>query len=166
MARKKSWREKLADNKGLPRVERIDAKKSKRWGTGTFVIPAPREVDEIMKKVRKGKLITINEIRKVLARKHGATIGCPITTGIFAWIAANAAEEDATEGKKRITPYWRTLKTGGELNPKYPGGMENLRRKLEGEGHRVVKKGTKKYVVADYEKFLVKTEKAEFQCGY
>jgi len=157
MARKKSWREKLADSKDLPRVEKIDEKKSKRWGTGTFVIPAPKEVDEIMKKVPKGKLITINEIRKILAKKHGATIGCPITTGIFAWIAANAAQEDAAEGRKQITPYWRTLKTGGELNPKYPGGIENLKRKLESEGHKVVSKGrSKKYVVVDYEKSLVK----------
>lgn len=159
MARKKSWREKLADSKDLPRVEKIDEKKSKRWGTGTFVIPAPKEVDEIMKKVPKGKLITINKIRKILAKKHGATIGCPITTGIFAWIAANAAQEDAAEGRKQITPYWRTLKTGGELNPKYPGGIENLKRKLESEGHKVVSKGrSKKYVVADYEKSLVKIE--------
>lgn len=160
MAPKKSWREKLADSKDLPRVEKIDEKKSKRWGTGTFVIPAPKEVDEIMKKVPKGKLITINEIRRILAKKHGATIGCPITTGIFAWIAANAAEEEAGAGKKRITPYWRTLKTGGELNPKYPGGIENLKRRLENEGHKVLKKGkSKKYVVADHEKSLVKIER-------
>lgn len=154
MARKKSWREKLADSKGLPRVEKIDEKKSKRWGTGTFVVPAPMEVDEIMRKVPKGKLITINEIRQILAKKHKTTIGCPITTGIFAWIAAHAAEEDAAEGKKRHTAYWRTLKTGGVLNEKYPGGIANLKRKLESEGHRVVKKG-KKYAVADYDKSLV-----------
>jgi len=66
-----------------------------------------------MKKVSRGKLITINEIRAILVKEHGATIGCPITTGIFAWIAANAAEEEAAEGEKNITPYWRTLKTGG-----------------------------------------------------
>jgi hypothetical protein len=55
------------------------------------------------------------EIREELARKHDATICCPITTGIFAWIAANAAEEAAAEGKKNITPYRRTLKTGGVI---------------------------------------------------
>lgn len=158
MAPKKSWREKLADSKDLPRVEKIDEKKSKRWGTGTFVIPAPKEVDEIMKKVPKGKLITINEIRRILAKKHGATIGCPITTGIFAWIAANAAEEDVADGKKRVTPYWRTLKTGGELNPKYPGGIENLKHKLESEGHKLTRKG-KRFLVADYEKSLVEIER-------
>ena len=101
---RKSWREKLADSKDLPKVVEINDKMSKRWGTGTVVIPAPIEVDEIMKKVPKGKLITVNEIRAILAKKHGATIGCPLTTGIFAWIAANAAEEAAAEGKKDITP--------------------------------------------------------------
>ena len=113
------------------------------------------EVDEVMKKVPKGKLITINEIRKILAEKHGASIGCPITTGIFAWIAAHAAAEAAEEGKKRITPSWRTLKTGGELNPKYTGGIKDLKIRLKQEGHRVIQKG-KKFIVADYEKSLMK----------
>lgn len=154
MAKKKSWREKLADSKDLPKVVEINDKMSKRWGTGTVVIPAPKEVDEIMKTVPKGKLITINEIRERLAKKHGATIGCPITTGIFAWIAAHAAEEEAVEGKKDITPYWRTLKSGGVLNEKYPGGIDNLKELLESERHTVVQKG-KKYIVEDYEVSLV-----------
>jgi len=152
---RKSWQEKLADNKGLPKVEQITDKMSKRWGTGTVVIPAPKEVDEIMKKVPEGKLITINEIRAILAQKHGATIGCPITTGIFAWIAAHAAEEEAAGGRQNTTPYWRTLKSGGELNEKYPGGIGNLKTLLEAEGHKIVQKG-KKYVVEDFEKYLVK----------
>ncbi len=155
MKPKKSWREKLADSKDLPKVVKIESKLRKRWGTGTVVIPAPKDVDAIMKKVRKGKLITINEIRAKLARDFGATIGCPITTGVFAWIAAHAAEENAAEGKKRITPYWRTLKTGGILNEKYPGGVARLKKLLEAEGHTVVKKG-KNYVVKDYEKALMK----------
>jgi alkylated DNA nucleotide flippase Atl1 len=121
---------------------------STRWGSGTVVIPAPSEVDAIMKRVPRGKVITINEIRLRLAERHGATIGCPITTGIFAWIAAHAAEESKAAGEKQITPYWRTLKGGGELNPKYPGGTEQLRARLEAEGHRIVAKG-KRLVVAD-----------------
>jgi len=154
MVTKKSWREKLEDSKDLPKVVEINDKMSKRWGTGTVVIPAPREVDEIMKKVPQGKLITINEIRKSLANKHNATIGCPITTGIFAWVAAHAAEENAAEGKRDITPYWRTLKSGGVINEKYPGGIENIKVRLESEGHSIVQKG-KKYVVQDYESSVV-----------
>jgi hypothetical protein len=72
---KKSWREKLADDRDLPKVIEIDARMSKRWGEGTCVIPAPREVDELMRKVPKGKLTTINDIRATLARRHGASIG-------------------------------------------------------------------------------------------
>ncbi|MFB0567356.1 MAG: hypothetical protein ACETVM_02065 [Candidatus Bathyarchaeia archaeon] len=153
--KKKSWTEKLADSKDLPKVEKITDKMSKRWGTGTVVIPAPLEVDAMMRKVPEGKLVTINEIRAALAKKHTATIGCPLTTGIFAWIAANAAEEQRQEGKKDITPFWRTLKTKGVINTKYPGGVEGQKKLLENEGHKVIQKG-KKYIVADYEKSLIK----------
>ena len=154
---RKSWQEKLADSKGLPKVEKITDKMSKRWGTGTVVIPAPEEVDEIMKKVPKGKLTTINQIRGILARKHGATIGCPITTGIFVNIAARAAEEAAAEGKENITPYWRTLKAGGELSEKYPGGIEAQATHLREEGHTIEPgKGKKPPKVKDFEEYLIK----------
>ena len=148
-AKKKSWREKLADDKGFPKVFTIDGKLSKRWGEGTCVIPAPAEVDELMRRVPKGKLITIDELRKTLAKRHGATMACPITTGIFAWIAAHAAAEAEADGSKRITPFWRTLKTRGELNAKYPGGIPLLTRKLRAEGHKVSQRG-KRYFVEDF----------------
>jgi hypothetical protein len=154
MPKRKTWGEKLADDKDLPKVVPITGKMKTRWGSGTVAIPAPRNVDAIMKRVPRGKLITINEIRAIVAKEQKATIGCPICTGIFAWIAAHAAEEAATSGKKRTTPYWRTLKTGGELNPKYPGGIPQLKLRLEAEGHRVVAKG-KRYFVADYQKRLM-----------
>ena len=138
-------------------MEEITPNMSQRWGTGTVVIPAPREVDAIMRQVPRGKVITINEIRAIPARKHGASIGCPITTGIFAWVAAHAAEEDAAEGKKDITAYWRTLKSGGELNPKYPGGIEAQCARLEAEGHTIEPgRGQKPPKVKNWEKCLVK----------
>lgn len=155
MPKQRSWCEKLNDSKDLPRVEKITEKLSKRWGTGTVVIPAPLEVNEMMGKVPKGKVTTVNEIRVALAKKHEATIGCPMTTGIFAWVAANASEEEKSKGQKNITPYWRTLKAGGVINEKYPGGVEALKDMLEKEGHEVVRKG-KKYVVVDYEKKLAR----------
>lgn len=146
MKARKSWAEKLHNNKGLPEIATIEGRLSKRWGTGTFVIPSPMEVKELMDKVPKGKLTSINELRSTLAKKHGTTIACPITTGIFAWIAANAAEEAAAAGAKQITPYWRTLKTGGELNPKYPGGIAGLTARLKAEGHSITKKGKRYFV--------------------
>lgn len=151
MKTKTSWREKLADDKGLPKVCRVTGKLRKRWGSGTFVIPAPREVDALMRQVPRGRVVTINELRAALAKKHKADFACPITTGIFSWIAAHAAAETEAEGTKRVTPFWRTLKTGGELNPKYPGGVTGIARRLRAEGQRFVTKG-KRTLVADFEK--------------
>jgi hypothetical protein len=152
---KKSWREKLADDKGLPKVCQATGKLAKRWGTGTFVIPAPREVDALMKQVPKGRVATINELRAALARKHKTDFACPITTGIFSWIAAHAAAEAGAEGARLITPYWRTLKTGGELNPKYPGGVEGIARHLRAEGLQIIHKG-KHLLARDYGQKLFK----------
>lgn len=155
MARRKTWREKLTDAKDFPRVQPISEGMAKNWGPGTIVIPAPTEVDAIMRSVPKGKLTTVNHIREAVAKRHGATIACPICVGIFARTSAGAAEEDAAEGRKRITPYWRTLKSGGEVNSKYPGGVEGQKELLEAEGHAVVAKG-KKHVVVDFERKLAK----------
>ncbi len=150
---KKSWREKLADDKGLPKVCNVRAGKGIRIGTGRMVIAAPREVDALMRQVPKGRVITINELRAALAKKHQADFTCPITTGIFAWIAAHAAAEAEADGKKRVTPYWRTLKMGGEVNPKYPGSAEALAKRLRAEGHKIIAKG-KRTLVANFEKKL------------
>jgi len=157
MAQKATWRDKLNANKGLPKIAAIDWRMSRRWGEGTFVVPAPTEVDAVMKKVPKGKLTTIDQIRSILARSHGVTIACPLTTGIFAWIAAHAASEAEQEGRTRVTPYWRTLKAKGELNPKYPGGIAALKARLEAEGHTVIAKG-KRFLVADYQRKLAKLD--------
>lgn len=143
--KRKTWAEKLADNKGFPKVFPIDQTRSKRWGQGTFVIPAPMEVHDLMRSVPKGKLTTIDEIRKTLASRHHATIACPLTTGIFAWIAANASAESAA-GRNSGAAYWRTLKSNGELNPKYPGSIPLLKQKLTAEGHKVVQRGKRFYV--------------------
>lgn len=144
---KKTWSEKLNDAKDLPRVIKLNAEAQKRWGGKTMVIPAPIEVDEIMKTAKKGKILTINDIRTQLAKKHKVETACPITTGIFAWIASHAAEEERLAGKKKVTPYWRTVKSTGELNDKYPGGIAAQKRMLEEEGHEIVQKGKKYRVV-------------------
>jgi hypothetical protein len=150
---RKSWREKLADKKDLPKVGPVSGKRTGTFGEGLMLVPAPAEVDAVMAKVPAGKLITVTEIRDTLARKHEADVCCPLATGIFAWIAAHAADEAATEGEQNPTPYWRTLKTGGELNPKYPGGIPLLKERLESEGHRVVQRG-KRWFVEGYEESL------------
>lgn len=153
MAKKKSWQEKLLDTKGLPIVGPIEGNMTRRFGEGTMVIPAPIEVADAMRSIRKGRLTTIDLIRESLAERHGTTMACPLTTGIFAWIAAHAAAEAEAEGRFRVTPYWRTLKAKGELNPKYPGGIENLTARLIDEGHTVEQRG-KRFFVKNYQEAL------------
>jgi hypothetical protein len=75
---RKTWREKLAETgekQGLPRVVEVNEKMSQRWGTGTVVIPAPLEVDAVMRMVPAGRLITINQIREIMARRYNASFG-------------------------------------------------------------------------------------------
>ena len=110
----------------------------KRYGAGTMVIPSPREVNAFIRTVPEGSVITITQIREFLAGKHAADAACPLTTGIFIRIAAEAAEEDAASGKTKITPYWRVVKDDGSLNPKFPGGVERQAERLRAEGHRIV----------------------------
>jgi hypothetical protein len=117
-----------------------------------------------MKQVPRGCVVTINELRAALAKRHKTDFACPITTGIFSWIAAHAATEAEAEGAKRITPYWRTLKTGGELNPKYPGGIAGLAKRLRAEGHKIISKG-KRTLVVDYEKKLWRPLNLRFTIG-
>ncbi|HMK46391.1 MAG TPA: MGMT family protein [Methanocella sp.] len=147
--RSKSWLEKLHDSKDLPRIVVLD-KQTKSASVETCVIPAPLEVDEVMRKVPEGRLITINDIRAILARKHGTTFGDLTATSIFSNIAALAAVEAAEAGHDDITPYWRTVQENGALREKYPGGAEGQKALLEKEGHTVAQKG-RRLVVQDFE---------------
>jgi hypothetical protein len=126
-------------------------------GYRPIVIATPIEADQLMRRVPKGKLTTINEIRQALATKHNAIKGCPMTTGIFAWIAVNAAEEQKLIGATEFTPYWRTVKVKGLINEKYHGDSEAQAVPLEQEGHVVVKKG-KNCFEKDYEKTIVRLD--------
>ena len=136
-------------------IKTIPKKLHKSWGIGKFVMPSPLEVNSLMKKVSKGKLTTINQLRGILAKKYKTTTACPIVTGIFVIIAARAAEEELKEGKKRVTPYWRTIKSNGIINEKYPGGIAAQKKILKQEGHIILSKG-KNYIVENYQNKLLK----------
>lgn len=160
---RKSWQEKLKDKPSLPKVLRLEKdffcyKAMHKMGAEAgdeIVLVNPSEVVTIMKQVPKGRLITIAEICRQIAMNHNVKACCSLTTGIFIMTAANAAEEISKEGKLLNIPYWRTLKTDGYLNEKYPGGQEAHKRLLEGENFRVIARG-KRYKVVDYEKYLMK----------
>jgi alkylated DNA nucleotide flippase Atl1 len=145
----KTYNEKLRNSKNMPKIAEVtDPKAVLRYGGTKMLIAPPLSYDEIMKQVPYGKVTTSEDIRRFLAQKHGADYTCQLTAGIFINIAAHASEERDSDP----TPYWRTLKKGGELNEKYPGGIENQRMRLEQEGHTVIQKG-KRYFVKGYSEY-------------
>ena len=146
------WREKL-EKPQEPKVVQIPPQMS-RFGQGTMLIPTPMLVDEMIRKVPKGKLITGSELRRKLASDFATDVTCPLTTGIFIRIAAETAEEDRAHGKRRLTPYWRVIKDDGGLNPKYPGGAEAQARNLRAEGFTVTRNGRKPPAVKEFERRL------------
>lgn len=142
---------------GLPKVVDGREKWKKRFGGTRVLVPTPLLVDKVIRTVKKGKLITVNQIREKLAREFNAEVTCQITTGIFIRICAEVAEEDLLAGKKQVTPYWRVLKSDGSLNPKYPGGITNQTQRLISEGHEIIpSKGQKPPKAKDFIKSLVK----------
>lgn len=150
---RKDFNAMLRDSKDMPKYQTItDQKSIEKYGGDRMYFASPMDYDRVMRQVPYGKVVTVGEIREYFARKSGADFTEPITAGIFVSIAAWAShqrEEDKT-------PYWRTLKANGELNPKFPGGVQAQKEKLEAEGHTVVRKGRTniRYYVKDYDKVL------------
>lgn len=150
---KKDFNTMLHDNKDMPKFQTItDLKSIEKYGGDRMYFAPPIDYDKIMKQIPFGKVITVGKIREYFAKKNGADFTEPITAGIFVSIAAWASYQREEEN----TPYWRTLKANGELNEKYPGGIEAQREMLEREGHTIIQKGQKniKYYVKDYESVL------------
>ena len=159
---KKTWNEKLADKEGLPKILKLEKNfpcynavhKMGAEEGDSVVLVNPGKVVELMKKVSRGKITTIVEICKSIAKEYNVKGCCSLTTGIFIMTAANAAEESLEEGKDLNIPYWRTLKADGFLNDKYPGGQESQKKLLEKEGFKIISRG-KRYQVVDFKKHLV-----------
>lgn len=151
---KKDFNAMLHKDTDMPRIQVItDEASIKKYGGEKMYFAPPHTYDEIMKKVPCGKVITVGAIRDYLARENQADFTDPITAGIFVSIAAWASYQRS----ENETPYWRTLKANGELNPKYPGGAEAQKEKLEAEGHTIIQKGRKniRLYVKDYKQVLM-----------
>ncbi len=150
---KKDFNAMLRDSKDMPKIQIItDEKSIAKYGGSRMFFAPPIDYDRVMRSVPPGKLITVGMIREYFARQNGADFTEPITAGVFISIAAWASCQRAEDK----TPFWRTLKADGELNAKYPGGIEAQREMLESEGHLIIQRGRKnlRYYVKDYERFL------------
>lgn len=136
----KSIQEKMSHPE-KPRVQRLKRQMGPSFPPGKMLIATPKIIDRYVRKIRKGKTITVEELRNQLAFDFKADYTCPLTTGIFLRIVAENAEMQRGLGKTRIAPYWRVVSKGGALNPKFPGGIKAQARNLKQEGVDVVQKG-------------------------
>lgn len=137
----------------MPKTQIITDKNTiKKYGGEKMFLAPPCYYNDIMKTIPYGKIITSDLIRNYLAKNNNTDFTDPLTSGIFISICAWASHQR----EKDKIPYWRTLKTNGELNPKYPGGIDMQKKLLESEGHIIIQKGRKniKYYVQNYENFL------------
>lgn len=150
---KKDFNAKMNNSKDMPKIVELDEEASKKWGGKTMVVAPPIDYDNFMKKIPSGKLITTDTLRKAMAKKYKTDITCPLTCGIFVNICAWASYQRHED----ITPYWRVLKSDGELNTKYPEAIELQKKLLEEEGHTIISKKGKniKYYVKDFENSLI-----------
>ena len=153
---RKTWRQKLEEeHPEHGKVVDIPPKMQNRFGTGKMLIPKPLDIDALINKIPRGNLATVAQIREQLAKDAHAHCSCPITTGIFLRIVAEAAEEDRGGGENEVTPYWRVIKADGSLNEKFPGGVEAQTTRLKEEGHAIEpNRGKKPPRVKNFEKSL------------
>ena len=142
----KTIEEKMA-TPAKPEVKHVNHRNGSNFPAGKMLIPTPKLIDEVIRKIPKGEIRTIEEIRDQLAKRFHADFTCPLTTGIFIRIVAENAEHQHKLGKKDITPYWRVVQKDGSFNPKLPGGPVAQARKLRAEGFEVLQTKTKKLKV-------------------
>lgn len=143
----------MNDKKDMPKLQIITDRKSiEKYGGNKMYFAPPIDYDKEMKKIPHGKVTTVEEIRKYFAKLNNADFTEPLTAGIFVSIVAWASHQRNCDE----TPYWRTLKANGELNAKYPNGIETQKAKLGSEGHTIIQKRRKnvRYYVKDYENSL------------
>jgi hypothetical protein len=117
----RTYNEQLYDTGDLPKIRIVGTpERIEKSGGSRVIIAPPLEYDELMKTIPNGKLIITDDIKGYLAEKYNADYTCPISSRKFIILAAYASCERGVDE----TPYWRTLKKDGELNAKYPEGIE------------------------------------------
>ena len=149
----------LHKSSDMPKIQILtDPASIEKYGGSRMYFAPPLDYDRIIRQIPQGRIMTVGQIRALFAARSGADFTDPITAGIFVSIAAWASEQRQEDP----IPWWRVLKAGGELNPKYPGGEETQKKLLEAEGHTVLTRGRTRlrFYVQNYEQSLFIPEEA------
>lgn len=123
----KTWVEKR-DLEKQPEVKRIDVDFADMKKGDKMLIATPAIVDTYVRHIPKGKEGSLVQMRKDLAAEYQADKTCPVTSGIFLRIVAEAAYEEYLQGKpiSKITPFWRIINQKSPVAKKLTFGTEFL----------------------------------------
>lgn len=131
----KSWEEKYNTRKEIE-VKRLEKAFADIAKDANMLIATPQVFEDYLKKIPEGKSKTIKEVRTDLAKRFKADATCPLTTGIFLRIVAEANFEKLNKGEtvEKIAPFWRVIEPNSSLAKKLSFGQEflTLMRKKEG----------------------------------
>jgi hypothetical protein len=133
--KRKSWQEKLHVDKNAE-VKKNEVDFADIPAGSNMLIATPLIVDEYIRQIPKGHFTDIKQIRKDLAAEYKAEYTCPVTTGIFIRIVAEAAYEEYEKGKpiSKITPFWRALSAKSPSAKKLSFGIKFLLDQQKKEG--------------------------------
>jgi len=133
--KRKTWREKL-HNGHLWKVEVVDKKFADIPEGATMLVPTPEMVDAYIRNIPEGTQTSLQQMRKDLAAECNAQYCCPITSGIFLRIVAEAAYEEYSAGKalKKITPFWRMIDSKAPVAKKLTFGTDFIKAQRAKEG--------------------------------
>lgn len=135
VTKRKTWQEKLHIDKKAE-VKKNDYDFADIPASSKMLIATPLIVDEYIRQIPKGHFTDIKQIRKDLAAEYKAQYTCPVTTGIFIRIVAEAAYEEYEKGKplSKITPFWRALSAKSPSAKKLSFGLKFLLDQQKKEG--------------------------------
>lgn len=134
MASKKTWLDKLSEKKE-PKIKRIEFDFADIPANSNMFIATPQIIDHYIRQIPKGKNITVQTMRKDFAIENGADYTCPVTTGIFLRIVAEANFEKFQQANslKDITPFWRVVEPNSPLSKKLTFGQDFIINQRQAE---------------------------------
>lgn len=132
---KKTWKQKLHVDK-KPELEVLDKPYAGADVGDKLLIPTPIMVDQYVRNIPNGVHTSMQQMRADLAAEYGAAITCPLCSGIFLRIVAEAAYDELQEGKSidDIAPFWRMIDNKAPILKKLSFGTDFVieQRKKEG----------------------------------
>ena len=101
-----------------------------------MLIPTPKIVDKLVKRIPDGSFLYLKQIRKKLADDYNAEMTCPVVTGISMRIISEAAYEEYQKNKdiNKITPFWRIVEPDSKLAGKLACGIDFIIERQIQEG--------------------------------